>query len=351
MTQHVTSTDKQADNGASAAKVMTLTTTAVGSYPKPDYLAQARSQFSQGKIDREALAKLERQATEYWIRTQESAGLDVLVHGEMERGDMVAYFAGEPGGNTIIGMKLGGLVRSYGNRYYHKPIIVDKLAWPGPMTVDMWRYSQGLTERPVKGMLTGAYTMVEWSFDDYYPSRREAVLAMARVIRREVEELESAGCRYIQIDEPAIHTRPEEDFDLAVEAMALTVDGVKAEFHTHICYGEVEKIYPAMLRLPVKQIHLAFKNTDFAYLKLIDEFGYNDAKDLGVGVTDVHTRFLESVDEVKEGIQETLKRLPPERLWIYPDCGLKTRSIEEAEGKLRVMADAVREVKRELEID
>src|SRR5438309_5378854 len=254
-----------------------LITNAVGSYPKSEYLAQARSQFSQGKIDRAELDKLERKATEYWIRSQERIGLDVLVHGEMERGDMVAYFAGEPGGNPIGGMKLGGLVRSYGNRYYHKPIIVDKLTWPGPMTVDMWRYAQGLTERPVKGMLTGAYTMVEWSFDEHYSSRRDAVLDMALVIRREVEALVEAGARYIQIDEPAIHTRPEEDFDLAVESMRVTVEGVDAEFHTHISYGEVEKIYPAMLKLGVKQIHLAFKNTDFAYLDLIDKYGYDDA--------------------------------------------------------------------------
>ncbi len=330
---------------------MPLKTTAVGSYPKPDYLVQARTQFSQGKIGRDDLAKLEKQATEYWVRTQERAALDVLVHGEMERGDMVAYFAGEPGGSTIGGMKLGGLVRSYGNRYYHKPIIVDKLTWPGPMTVDMWRYTQGLTDKPVKGMLTGAYTMVEWSFDEHYPSRRDAVLEMAQVIRREVEELVTAGCRYVQIDEPAIHTRPSEDFDLAVEAMARTVEGIDAEFHTHICYGEVEKIYPAMLRLPVKQIHLAFKNTDFAYLKLVEEYGYDGDKDLGVGVTDVHTRFIESVDEVKDGIRRTLKLLPPERIWIYPDCGLKTRTVDEAEAKLQVMVDAVRDIKRELEID
>jgi 5-methyltetrahydropteroyltriglutamate--homocysteine methyltransferase len=219
------------------------------------------------------------------------------------------------------------------------------------MTVDMWRYSQGLTDRPVKGMLTGAYTMVEWSFDDYYPSRRDAVLEMARVIRREVEELVKAGAKYIQIDEPAIHTRPVEDFDLAVEAMQVTVEGIDAEFHTHICYGEVERIYPDMLRLPVKQIHLAFKNTDFAYLKLMEEHPYDGSKDLGVGVTDVHTRFIESVDEVKDGIRRTLKLLPPERLWILPDCGLKTRTVDEAEAKLQVMVEAVRDLKRELEID
>jgi len=328
-----------------------LVTTAVGSYPKPDYLARARSQFSQGKLDREELEKLERQATEYWIRSQERLGLDVLVHGEMERGDMVAYFAGEPGGRTIEGMKLGGLVRSYGNRYYHKPVIAGKLEWPGPMTVEMWRYAQGLTDRPVKGMLTGPYTMVEWSFDEHYASRRDAVLDMAKVIRREVEELVKAGARYIQIDEPAIHTRPRQDFDLAVEAMERVVEGIDCEFHTHICYGEVELIYPDMLRLPVKQIHLAFKNTNFEYLKLLEEHPFDSDKDLGVGVVDVHTHLLEPVAEVKDGIRKTLELVPPERVWILPDCGLKTRTVEEAEGKLRVMMDATREVKRELELD
>ena len=224
---------------------------------------------------------------------QERIGLDVLVHGEMERGDMVAYFAGEPGGSTINGMKLGGLVRSYGNRYYHKPIIFDKLDWPGPMTVDMWEYAQSLTDKPVKGMLTGAYTMVEWSFDEYYPSRRDAVLDMAKVIRREVEALVEAGAKYIQIDEPAIHTRPDEDFDLAVEAMHDDRRGHRRRVpHPHLLRrGRAD--LPRDAALPVKQIHLAFKNTDFEYLDLMQKDAYDGAKDLGVGVTDIHTRFIE----------------------------------------------------------
>jgi len=322
-----------------------LLTTSVGSFPKPDYLARARNQFSLGKIGRQELAALERQATAEVIRLQEEVGLDILVHGEMERGDMVAYFA------ELLSesMAIGGLVRSYGNRYYRKPIIIAKLHWQGPMTVEMWRYAQGLTDKPVKGMLTGPYTMVEWSFDEYYPSRREAVLDMARLLREEVEALVEAGAKYIQIDEPAIHTRPEEDFDLAVEAMALVVDGIDCEFHTHICYGEVGLIYPDMLRLPVKQIHLAFKNTDFEYLKLLEKHPFD--KDLGVGVLDAHSHLVETVEEVEEGIRKTLKLMPPERVWIEPDCGLKTRTWEEAAAKLRVMVRAVREVRGELGIE
>lgn len=323
-----------------------LVTTAVGSYPKPDYLTRARSQFSQGKLDREELKKLERQATEYWIRSQERLGLDVLVHGEMERGDMVAYFAGEPGGHTIEGMKLGGLVRSYGNRYYHKPVIFAKLRWPGPMTVEMWRYAQGLTDRPVKGMLTGPYTMVEWSFDEHYGSRGDAVLGMAAVLHKEVQALARAGAKYIQVDEPAIHTRPEEDFDLAVKAMETVVRGVDAEFHTHICYGDVARIYPGMLRLPVKQIHLAFKNTNFELLRLFERVPFDRTKELGLGVIDVHNHLVENTKEVREGIRKALKHVPPERLWIEPDCGLKTRTPQEVCDKLRAMVAARDEVRR-----
>jgi len=324
-----------------------LLTTTVGSFPKPDYLTRARSQFSLGKIGGEELAALERQATAEVIRLQEEVGLDILVHGEMERGDMVAYFAEQ----LSESMAIGGLVRSYGNRYYRKPIITGKLHWQGPMTVEMWRYAQSLTDKPVKGMLTGPYTMVDWSFDDYYDSRRDAVLDMARVIHQEAVELEKAGARYIQVDEPAIHARPEQDFDLAVEAMALVVEGIDCEFHTHICYGEVALIYPDMLRLPVKQIHLAFKNTDFEYLKLLEKHPFDREKDLGVGVLDVHNHVAESVEEVKEGIRSTLELMPPERVWIEPDCGLKTRTWEEAAAKLRVMVQAVREVRRELGIE
>ncbi len=323
---------------------MALTTSAVGSYPKPAPLVQARTAYAQGKITREELWELEKEATAFWIRVQEEVGLDVLVHGEMERGDMVAYFA------ELMpqSMKIGGLVRSYGNRYYHKPVIVDRLRWPGPMTVDMWRYAQSLTTRPVKGMLTGPYTMVEWSFDEFYPTRREAVMDMARVLREEVRALVEAGCRYIQIDEPAIHTRPEEDFALAVEAFRLVVEGIDAIFHTHICYGEVEKIYPQMLQLPVRQIHLALKNTDFEYLKLLEEHPWPPDKELGAGVVDVHVRRIETPEEVAEGIRRVLRHVPPERVWVLPDCGLKTRTVEEARAKLEAMIGGVRLVKQEL---
>ena len=323
-----------------------LLTTTVGSFPKPDYLARARAAFASGRIDGAELDRLTRQATAECIRMQENAGLDILVHGEMERGDMVAYFAEL----LTESMAIGGLVRSYGNRYYRKPIITGELRWQGPMTVETWRYAQGLTDRPVKGMLTGPYTMVDWSFDEHYGSRREAVLAMARVVRREAEELARAGARFVQVDEPAASTQPEE-MELVSEALGIVTQGLDAKTITHICYGDFARVFHHIASLPVNQLDLEMANSDYDLLELIRQHRDGFDKELAMGVVDVHTHVVESLDAVKAGIKRGLEVLPPERLYIDPDCGLKTRTWEEAEAKLRVMTQAVREVKRELEIE
>ena len=323
-----------------------LLTTAVGSLPKPDYLARARAAFASGRIDGGELDKLTRQATAECIRMQERVGLDILVHGEMERGDMVAYFAEL----LTESMAIGGLVRSYGNRYYHKPIITGELHWQEPMTVDVWRYAQGLTEKPVKGMLTGPYTMVDWSFDEHYGSRREAVLAMAQVVRREAQELVKAGARFVQVDEPAASTRPEE-MELVSEALGVVTEGLGARTITHICYGDFARVFHHIAGLPVDQLDLEMANSDYDLLGLIREHRDEFDKELAMGVVDVHSHVVEPLDEVKAGIKRGLELLPPERLFIDPDCGLKTRTWDEAEAKLKVLVQATREVKRELEID
>jgi 5-methyltetrahydropteroyltriglutamate--homocysteine methyltransferase len=322
-----------------------LLTTTVGSFPKPAYLQQARNQHAAGRLSREELAELERRATGEVIALQEELGLDILVHGEMERGDMVAFFA-----EQLDSMKIGGLVRSYGNRYYHKPIITGKLRWQGPMTVEMWRFAQGLTDRPVKGMLTGPYTMVDWSFDEYYDSRREAVLDMAQVVRREAEELVKAGARFVQVDEPAASTRPEE-MELVSEALGLVTQGLPAKTITHICYGDFAGVFHHIANLPVDQLDMEMANSDYDLLDLIRQHKNEFRKELAMGVVDVHSHIIETVDQVKAGIKKGLEVLPPERLYIDPDCGLRTRTPEEAEAKLRVMVQAVREVKQELGLD
>lgn len=318
-----------------------LPTSAVGSYPKPAYLLEARRKHLRQQMAKDELTELERRATREWIRVQEELGMDLLVDGEQYRGDMVAYFADE-----MAGFAIAGLVRSYGNRYYPKPVVVGPVGRRHPVTVQWFTYAQSLTSKPVKGMLTGPYTIAEWSFNEYYPSRRELVLELARAIHEEVMDLEKAGAKFIQIDEPAIHTRPEEDFALALEAMEIVTDGLSAYTVSHICYGDVPKIYPAVLRLAVDQLDLALKNEEFALLDTFAQAPFT--KDVGLGVVDAHSHRVESVDEVAEGIRRTLKVIPAEQIMISPDCGLKTRTVDETVGKLRSMIEAARLVRSEL---
>jgi 5-methyltetrahydropteroyltriglutamate--homocysteine methyltransferase len=309
-------------------------TTSVGSFPKPDYVLKARSDFSKGRITQEQLTELERKATAFWIETQEKLGVDVLVDGEQYRGDMVAYFA-----ERMPGFAEGGLVRSYGNRYYHKPIITGEVKWPGPVTVDWWKYAQSLTKKPVKGMLTGAYTIMDWSFNEFYPDRKTTAMALAGVIRKEVETLIAAGCKIIQIDEPALSVRPEE-LAIATEAMEKTTQGLSAYFITHACYGAFEYIYPGMLNLAVDNFDLEMSNSDLSLLELFRRYPFT--KDISLGVVDVHSHVIEDVPAVRKRIEQALTILPKEGVWVDPDCGLKTRTVEEAIDKLRVCVEAAR---------
>ncbi len=317
-----------------------LWTTSVGSMPKPDYIIKARSQFARGEITRDELTELERKATREWIEFQDSIGTDLVVDGEQYRGDMVAYFAEE-----LPGLEIGGLVRSYGNRYYRKPIATGPIGREKPITVDWWKYAQSLTDKPVKGMLTGPYTICDWSFNEHYATRRDFVLDLAKVIRDEALDLEKAGARYIQIDEPAASTRMDE-LDLVIEAMAIVTEPLSAHTLTHICYGDFHKAYPKMLEIPVDQIDLEFANSDYS---LLEEFSDSPfTKYIGLGISDVHTHELESVDEMVEGIRRSLKHIPPERMFVDPDCGLKTRATDEAKAKLSNIRKAVEVVRNEL---
>ncbi len=317
-----------------------LLTTTVGSFGKPDYLQRARNASARGKLGESELNDLERKATEEWVRRQERLDLDILVDGEMYRGDMVAYFA-----ERLEGFRIGGLVRSYGNRYYHKPVIASKVGRPKPMTVDWFRYTQSLTDRPVKGMLTGPYTMLDWSYNEAYRTRRDAALALAEVVRQEAEDLQAAGARYIQIDEPAIHARPEE-IDIAIEAMGVVTQNLNAKTISHICYGDFAAIYPKVLDLPVDQLDLAMANYGYRWLELFNKHPFT--KELAIGIVDVHSHETESVATAAEGIRKGLRHVSKERLLPHPDCGLKTRTVEESEEKCRVVVEATKVVRKEL---
>ena len=320
-----------------------LLTTAVGSYPKPAYITRARSKVARGEMTREELLSLEKKATAYWIRVQEDLGLDVLVDGEMYRGDMVTYFSEE-----MEGFYISGLVRSYGNRYYRKPIAVAPVGRNSDITVDWWRYAQGLTDKPVKGMLTGPYTIVDWSFNEYYPTREAFVLDVARAIHEEAVALERAGARYLQIDEPAASVRPEE-MELVSRALAIVTEGLNAFTVTHICYGDFAPVFDGLVNLPVDMLDLEMANSDFHLLELFKR--HRSDKYLSMGVVDSHDHRIESVEEIKEGVRSALEVFPPEKLYLDPDCGLKTRLEEEAVGKLKSIVGAAREIRDELGID
>jgi 5-methyltetrahydropteroyltriglutamate--homocysteine methyltransferase len=321
----------------------TLLTTAVGSYPKPDYITRARARVAKGEMGREELRELEMKATAHWIKVQEDLGMDLLVDGEMYRGDMVAYFAEE-----MEGFALSGLVRSYGNRYYHKPIAVGPVGRKSDMTVEWWRYAQSLTDKPVKGMLTGPYTIVDWSFNEHYPTREAFVLDVARAIHEEAVALEKAGARHIQIDEPAISVRPEE-MELASRALGIVTDGLSAFTITHICYGDFAPVFRDLVRLPVDMLDLEMANSKY---DLLESFkSHPTDKYLSMGVVDSHNHKVESVEQIKQSIRAALEVFPPDRLYLDPDCGMKTRLEDETVAKLRNIVAAAREVKGELGIE
>ena len=322
-----------------------LLTTAVGSYPKPDYINKARTQVSRGNMDPAELRELERKATAHWIQIQEELGMDILVDGEIYRGDMVTYFS-----ENMEGFEISGLVRSYGNRYYRKPIGVGPVGRKAPISLEGWQYAQSLTSKPVKGMLTGPYTMADWSFNEYYPTVEEFVLALARVVHEEALDLEKAGAQYIQIDEPAASTRPEE-MELASRALGIVTSGLNAFTITHICYGDFALVYDQLVNLPVDNLDLEMSQSNYDLLDVFKSTPLPEDKSLSMGVTDVHSHMVEGVEEIKTGIKRGLELIPPERLYIDPDCGLKTRTEDEAVAKLRNMVQAVREVKQELGID
>jgi 5-methyltetrahydropteroyltriglutamate--homocysteine methyltransferase len=317
-----------------------LWTTSVGSLPKPAFVREARGRLARGEISRDELRELELRATKEWIEFQNSIDIDLVVDGEQYRGDMVAFFAEE-----LPGLEIGGLVRSYGNRYYRKPIATSAVGRDRPLTVDWWKYAQSLTDKPVKGMLTGPYTICDWSFNEHYATRRDFVVDLAKVIRDEALDLEAAGARFIQIDEPAASTRLDE-LDLVIEAMGVVTGPLSVHTITHICYGDFHRAYPKMLEIPVDQIDLEFANSEYS---LLDDFiEHPFTKVLGLGVVDVHSHRIEPVDEIAEGIRRALKHLPADRIFVDPDCGLKTRTPDEAKQKLTNIKQAVEDVRREL---
>jgi len=314
-----------------------LPTTVVGSFEKPKYLLQAVRDFKRGRIIASELKKSRLQALDNIIALQEGIGLDVLVDGEVEREEMTIFFA-----EKFHGLEASGWVRSYGNRYYRKPIIAGPVRWPGPITVEFFKQAQKRTQKPVKGMFTGPYTMMDWSFDEYYKDREKAVLEFAHQYRLEAEALRQAGCQVLQIDEPAASVRVDE-WDLFCEALSIITRDLGIYTICHICYGEFEQV-PDFGKVPVDNLDLECTNQRFNFLQDRQPF----PQDISAGVFDVHTHRQTSKDRLIKNIESVLQIFPKKIVWIDPDCGLRTRSIAEARDQLKLMVKAVQEVREKL---
>lgn len=319
-------------------------TTVVGSYPKLPPASKALKLRKKGEISGEEFRRLIEEAIRGVVEDQLWAGVDIISDGEQSREDMVVYFA-----EIMEGYTPGEWVKIFDNVYFRKPIIIGPVKWTKPMTLEDWKtavkYSQG---RPVKGILTGPYTMLEWSFDLHYGDRYEVIMELAKALRKEIEALVEAGAKYIQVDEPALSTRPwREEAEMLGEALKVMLSGVEAKKIVHICFGRIEKILPYILDYPVDQFDFEFKNSDFRLLPYLKEYGFN--KELGYGVIDVHSLQVETVEEVKEAIDRIMKLdiLPPEKIYVDPDCGLKRLPRDIAKMKLKNMVEAARLAREE----
>jgi 5-methyltetrahydropteroyltriglutamate--homocysteine methyltransferase len=327
-------------------------TTTIGSFPQTGDLRTVRAAFRRGDIDEAEYERTMKQEIERVIRLQEELGLDVLVHGEPERNDMVQYFGEQLDGFAFTE---NAWVQSYGTRYVRPPIIYGDVARPHPITVEWLTYAQSLTDRPVKGMLTGPVTMLEWSYVGDHRPRGEICKEIALAIRDEVADLEKAGIRIIQVDEPALREglplrreRWQEYLDWAVFSFRVATSGVDdgTQIHTHLCYSEFGDVLGALVDLEADVASIEAARSRMELVEDLKGEGY--PREVGLGVYDIHSPRVPSVEEMAELLREATGVLEPEQLWVNPDCGLKTRGYEEIEPSLRNMVDAAKQLREEL---
>ncbi|WP_328501090.1 5-methyltetrahydropteroyltriglutamate--homocysteine S-methyltransferase [Streptomyces sp. NBC_00457] len=329
-----------------------LPTTTIGSFPQTGELRAARADLKAGRIDTAGYEDRIRAEIQEVISFQEKTGLDVLVHGEPERGDMVQYFAEQLTGYLAT---QHGWVQSYGTRYVRPPILAGDISRPEPMTVRWTTYAQSLTSRPVKGMLTGPVTMLAWSFVRDDQPLGETARQVALALRDEVNDLETAGTSVIQVDEPALReTLPLRAADhpaylaWATEAFRLTTSGVRpdTQIHTHMCYAEFGDIVQAIDDLDADVISLEAARSHMQVARELAGHGY--PREAGPGVYDIHSPRVPSAEEAAELLRTALKAIPADRLWVNPDCGLKTRAWPETRSSLENLVAAAYTVRAEL---
>ena len=329
-----------------------LPTTTIGSFPQTKNVRKARADLQKGNISTDEYQAFVKEEIKRTVEFQEEIGIDVLVHGEFERNDMVQYF-----GEKLSGFAFSkyGWVQSYGSRYVRPPIIYGDVSCPVPMTVDWASYAQSLTDKPMKGMLTGPVTIMLWSFVRDDQPLSETCKQIAYAIRQEVIDLESAGIRVIQIDEPALREglplqRRGWDayLDWSVKCFQIASSGVNDEtqIHTHMCYAEFNDIIQAIIALDADVISVEASRSKMELLDAFKEKAYPN--EIGPGVYDIHSPNIPTRIEIEGLLHKALQVIPKERLWVNPDCGLKTRRWEEVELSLKNMVAAAKAVRRKI---
>ncbi|MES2018776.1 MAG: 5-methyltetrahydropteroyltriglutamate--homocysteine S-methyltransferase [Pseudomonadota bacterium] len=319
-------------------------TTTIGSFPQTSTIRAARASFKQGALDAPGYEAAMQAEIAHAIGRQEALGLDVLVHGEAERNDMVEYFGEQLGGFAFTRF---GWVQSYGSRCVKPPVIFGDVARPRPMTVAWTVHAQSLSSKPVKGMLTGPVTILQWSFVRDDQPRSLTALQIALAMRHEVADLEAAGVKIIQIDEPALReglplrrARWDEYLEWATRAFRVTacVAGDATQIHTHMCYAEFNDILPQIAALDADVITIETSRSD---MELLDGFGkFSYPNEIGPGVYDIHSPRVPGVDEMERLLRKAAQVIPARHLWVNPDCGLKTRGWAETETALSNMVAA-----------
>jgi 5-methyltetrahydropteroyltriglutamate--homocysteine methyltransferase len=327
-------------------------TTTIGSFPQTNEIRVARARFKRGELREPLYREQMQQAITQAVREQEALGLDVLVHGEAERNDMVEYFGEQLSGYAFTD---NGWVQSYGSRCVKPPIIYGDVARPTAMTVEWTRYAQSLTPRWMKGMLTGPVTMLQWSFVRDDLPREQVALQLALALRDEVVDLEAAGIAVIQIDEPAFREGlPLRRADWAAylewaaRAFRVSASGVRddTQIHTHMCYSEFNDILPSIAAMDADVITIETSRSQMELLRGFGEFAYPN--EIGPGVYDIHSPRVPDAGEMLTLLRKAREVIPDDRLWVNPDCGLKTRGWEETRSALRHMVEAAQALRSEL---
>jgi len=337
---------------AAAFKLPKFPTTTIGSFPQTAEIRKARSDFRAGKLDEAQYQQQMRDEIARSVREQEKLGLDVLVHGEAERNDMVEYFGEQLDGYAFSEF---GWVQSYGSRCVKPPILFGDISRPKPMTVEWIRYAQSLTKKPMKGMLTGPVTILNWSFVRDDQPRSVSCYQLALAIREEVRDLERAGVRIIQIDEAALReglplrrSEWQEYLSWAVDSFRITANGVadETQIHTHMCYSEFNDIIESIAAMDADVITIETSRSNMELLDAFDRFEYPN--EIGPGVYDIHSPNVPTEQQIIELMSKAAKRIPAERLWVNPDCGLKTRTWDEVLPALGNMVSAAKKLRAEL---